>query len=331
MTILVADKFEKAGIDGLRGLGLNVINQPDAGAGNLAGAIVEAKPAILVIRSSKTPASAIDAGAGGGKGTGVLKAIIRAGAGYDNIDCAAASARGVAVCNCPGTNAAAVAELVLGLLLTLDRRIVEQTLDLRAGKWNKKEYSKARGIKGQVLGVIGAGGIGREVIHRAKAFGMTCIVHSLNMTRERAADLEVEFGGSTREQMLAMLPRCDAVSIMVAANAESERMCDGPFFDAMKPGAAFINTARGSVVCEDALAAAVKSKGLRAAADVFAGEPAGATSVADWKTPLVDLPGFIGTHHVGASTDQAQNAVAEEVVRIVKVFQETGRWENRVN
>lgn len=327
MTILVADKFEKAGLDGLHALGLRVINQPEAGWANLAGAIVDAKPTILVIRSSRVPAAAIDAGAA----AGTLRGIIRAGAGYDNIDCAAAAAKGIAVCNCPGTNAAAVAELVLGLLLALDRRIVDQTLDLRAGRWNKKEYSKARGIKGQRLGVIGAGGIGREVIHRAKAFGMTCIVHSLNMTRERAADLEVEYGGSTRAEMLAMLPRCDAVSIMVAANAESERMCDAAFFAAMKPGAAFINTARGSVVDEAALAAAVKAKGLRAAADVFAGEPAGATSVADWHSPLADLPGFIGTHHIGASTDQAQAAVAEEVVRIVKVFKEMLRWENRVH
>ena len=325
MNILVADKFEKAGLDGLKALGLKVINQPEAGAANLAGAIVEARPAILIVRSSKTPAAAINAGAAS------LKGIIRAGAGYDNIDCAAASANNIAVCNCPGTNAAAVAELVFGLLLALDRRIVEQALDLRAGKWNKKEYSKARGIKGQTLGVIGAGGIGRAVIQRAKAFGMTCIVHSLNMTRERAADLGVEFGGSTREEMLAMVARCDAVSIMVAANTESERMCDAAFFAAMKPGAAFINTARGSVADEAALAAAVRSKGLRAAADVFAGEPPGAGSVADWKTPLADLPGFVGTHHVGASTDQAQNAVAEEVLRIVKVFLETGRWENRVN
>ena len=325
MNILVADKFEKAGIEGLKALGLNVVSQPDAGAANLAGAIVEAKPAILVIRSSKAPAPAINAGAG------TLKGIIRAGAGYDNIDCAAASSKSIAVCNCPGTNAAAVAELVFGLLLALDRRIVEQTLDLRAGRWNKKEYSKARGIKGQTLGVIGAGGIGREVIQRAKAFGMTCVVHSLNMTRERAQDLHVEYGGRTREEMLAMLARCDAVSVMVAANAESERMCDEAFFAAMKPGAAFINTARGSVVDEGALAAAIRGKGIRAAADVFAGEPAGAGSMADWKSPLADLPGFVGTHHVGASTDQAQNAVAEEVVRIVRVFKDTGRWENRVN
>ncbi len=326
MKILVADKFEKSGLDGLAALGAAVAYLPEAGAANMTGALVEARPGVLVVRSSKVPGPAVVAGADAG-----LKGIIRAGAGYDNIDCPAATARGIAVCNCPGTNAAAVAELVMGLLLALDRRIVEQTVDLRAGRWNKKEYSKARGLKGRTLGVIGAGGIGREVIQRAKAFGMACVVHSLNMTRERAADLGVQYGGRTREEMLAMLPRCDAVSVMVAANTESEGMCDGDFFAALRPGAMFVNTARGSVVCEDALAAAVKSRGVRAAADVFAGEPAGASSVAEWKTPLADLPGFVGTHHIGASTDQAQSAVADEVVRIVRVFMEAGRWENRVN
>lgn len=322
LNVLVADKFEKIGLEGLKALGVNVVNQPEAGAGDLAGAIRAADPAVLVIRGSKTPKAAIDAG-------GSIKGIIRAGAGYDNIDLAAASARKIAVCNCPGMNAAAVAELVFALLLALDRRVVEQSVDLRAGVWNKKEYSKARGLKGLTLGIIGAGGIGREVIARAKAFGMKVIAHSLNMTKDRAADLGVEFGGSTRADLLAMLPRCDAVSVMVAANKESEKMADAAFLAAMKPGAYLINTSRGSVVDEGALAEAIRTKNLRVGLDVYAGEPAGGN--ATWKSALADLPGVIGTHHVGASTDQAQNAVAEEVVRIVRVFMETGRWENQVN
>ena len=323
-TVLVADKFEKIGLEGLKslGAGFELVNQPEAGAGDLAAAIRAANPTVLIVRSSKTPKAAIDAAP-------ALKGIIRAGAGYDNIDLAAATARDIAVCNCPGMNAAAVAELIFGLLLALDRRIVEQSAELRAGVWNKKEYSKARGLKGQTLGIIGAGGIGREVIARAKAFGMHVIAHSLNMTKDRAADLGVEFGGSTRAHMLDMLSRCDAVSVMVAANAESERMADAAFFAAMKPAAAFINTSRGSVVDEAALAQAIKAKSLRVGLDVYAGEPAGGNAA--WKSALADLPGVIGTHHIGASTDQAQNAVADEVVRIVRVFRDTGRWENRVN
>lgn len=321
-TVLVADKFEKVGLDGLAALGCKVVNKPEAGAGDLAGAIRDAAPSVLIVRSSKTPRGAIEAGAG-------LKGIIRAGAGYDNIDTAAAASRGVAVCNCPGTNSVAVAELVFGLLLSLDRRLPEQTAALKAGQWNKKEFSKARGLKGLTLGVIGVGAIGREVIARAKAFGMPIIAHSINMTKDRAADLGVGFGGHTRADLHAMLPRCDAVSIHVAANKESDRMADAAFFAAMKPGAYFVNTSRGSVVDEPALLEAVRGKGIRVGADVFAGEPAGGT--AEWSTPLAATLGFAGAHHIGASTDQAQTAVAEEVVRIVKVFTESGQWINKVN
>jgi D-3-phosphoglycerate dehydrogenase len=324
LRVLVADKFEQAGLSGLADIPCTVTYQPDAGATNMAGAIAEHDPQVLVVRGSKTLRAAIDAGPG-------LKAIIRAGAGFDNIEIPVASARGIAVCNCPGMNAAAVAELAFALLLALDRRVIEGTAELRAGTWNKKEYSRARGIKGQTLGLIGVGNIGREVIARAKAFGMRCIAHSLNMTKDRAADLGVEFGGSSRADMLAMLPRCDAVSIMVAANKESERMCDAEFFAAMKNGATFLNTSRGSVVDEPALIGAVKAKALRVGTDVFAGEPSAGTAA--WRSPLADLPAghFAGTHHIGASTDQAQLAVAEEVVRIVREFQAHGSWINRVN
>jgi len=324
MKILVADKFEKIGLDGLKALGCDVVSMPDVGAEKLPGALAETNPRVLVVRGTKVSADAM------GRAP-ALQVVIRAGAGYDTIDCAGARARNIAVCNCPGMNAAAVAELVFAFLLALDRRVVEGTNDLRAGVWNKKEYSKARGIKGQTLGLIGVGNIGREVIRRARAFGMRCIAHSLNMTKDRAADLGVEFGGSTRADMLAMLPKCDAVSVMVAANKESERMCDAAFFEAMKPGATFINTSRGSVVDEPALIAAVKAKGLRVGADVFAGEPAGGD--ASWKSPLADLPPahFVGAHHIGASTDQAQLAVADEVVRIAREFHATGAWINKVN
>lgn len=319
--VLVADKFESVGLDGLRSAGCEVVYQPEAGAKDLAAALAAADPAVLVVRSSKTPRAAIDAAPS-------LRGVIRAGAGYDNIDCPAAKARGVAVCNCPGMNAAAVAELVFAMLLALDRRVVEQTVELRAGRWNKKVYSVARGLAGTTLGVVGVGAIGREVIRRAKAFAMNVTAHSLNMNPDRALDLGVGYGGRNRAELLDMLRGCDAVTVHVAANAESEKMCDAAFFDAMKPGAAFINTSRGSVVDEPALLAAAAAKGLRIGADVFAGEPSGGE--APWTSPLAALPRFVGTHHVGASTEQAQLAVAHEVVRIVRLWAETGRWENRV-
>ncbi|MGE3109148.1 MAG: NAD(P)-dependent oxidoreductase [Phycisphaerales bacterium] len=324
MKILIADKFEQWGRDGLAALGCEIVNQPDVTADALVGAIEKTRPDVIVVRSKKVARPAIDAAA-----SMSLKAIIRAGAGYDNIDTKAAAGCGISVCNCPGTNAVAVAELTMGLLIALDRRIADQTAELRAGKWNKKEYAVARGLKGMTLGVVGMGAIGREVTRRAQAFGMRIIGHSLNMSRDRAQDLHIEDGGATRADLLAILPRCDAVTVHVAANPESDRMCDGEFFAAMKPGAYFINTSRGSVMDESALREAITSRKLRAGLDVFQDEPA--EGACAWTTPTAALPGVVCTHHVGASTDQAQLAVAEEVIRIVRVFRESGRWENRVN
>jgi D-3-phosphoglycerate dehydrogenase len=322
VKVLIADKFEEAGRQGLVSLGCEVVANADLTPEALGAALASLDPTIMVVRSKKVGRAAL-------AGARSLKAVIRAGAGYDTIDTAAAADRGIGVCNCPGTNSVAVAELVFGLLLCCDRRIPDQTIDLRNGKWDKKEYSKARGLKGMTLGVVGVGAIGREVIQRAKAFQMRVIAHSLNMTSERARDLGVESGGASRADLHAMLGRCDAVSMHVAANPQSERMCDKAFFAAMTNGAYFINTSRGSIVDEAALAEAVKAKALRVGLDVFANEPSeGKTG---WTCGPAALPGACGTHHVGASTDQAQNAVAEEVVRIVRVYKETGRLENRVN
>lgn len=325
MKILIADKFEQFGREALVALGCEVSNQPDVPADGLPAAITAFAPDVLVVRSKKVSKAAIDAAPS-------LKAVIRAGAGYDNIDCKAAADRGVSVCNCPGTNSVAVAELTLGLIVALDRRICEQTADLKNSAWNKKEYAVARGLKGMTIGLVGMGAIGREVTRRAQAFGMKVIGHSLNMTRERASDLGIEYGGHSRADLLAMLPKCDIVSIHAAANKESEKMCDTHFFGAMKPGAYFINTARGSVMDEAALRDAIQTKKIRAGLDVFSDEPT--DGKVSWTTPTAALPGVVCTHHVGASTDQAQNAVAEEVIRIVKTYHDTkgsSGWLNKVN
>ncbi|HYE01842.1 MAG TPA: NAD(P)-dependent oxidoreductase [Phycisphaerales bacterium] len=322
MRTLIADQFEQSGRDGLASLGCEVLFEPALTPDALADAVARLDPMVMVVRGKKVKGAALGAGRS-------LKLVIRAGAGYDNIDLAAASQRGIAVCNCPGMNAVAVAELVMALLLCCDRRVPDQTRELRAGAWNKKEYSRARGLKGLTLGIVGVGAIGREVIRRARAFDMTCLAHSLNMTPQRAADLGVGHGGSSRADLLSLAGACDAVSLHVAANPQSQRMCDAEFFAALRPGAYFINTSRGSVVDEAALAHAVTTKGVRAGLDVFADEPAEGTAA--WTSPLAALPGVYTTHHVGASTDQAQNAVADEVVRIVRVWRQTGAFENRVN
>lgn len=322
MKILIADKFERAGIDGLIDLGCDVVSEPGLAADDLAGAVARHSPEVLIVRSTKVLAPAIEAARG-------LRLIVRAGSGYDNIDCAAASDNGIAVCNCPGMNAVAVAELTMGLLLACDRRIPDQTADLRAGVWNKKEYSKARGLKGRVLGVVGLGNIGYELVKRAEAFDMTIHAWTRDITPERARTIGVEWWGSGRSELLTMASRCDAISVHVALTPETQGLCDREFFSYLKPGAYFINTSRGGVVDEEAIAEAVKTRGIRCGLDVWSKQPTPTDNV--FEDELIQVPGVYGTHHCGASTDQAQSAVAEEAVRIVRVFKDTGGFENRVN
>jgi D-3-phosphoglycerate dehydrogenase len=321
VKVLIADKFEQVGIDGLKALGCEVINQPAAGA-NLGGALAESDPEILVVRSTKVPAAMIERGKS-------LKVIIRAGAGVDNIEVSAATARKIAVCNTPGMNAVAVAELAMGLLLCCDRRIPDQCETLKQGTWDKKGFGKARGLKGLTLGVVGVGHIGQEVIKRATAFGMNVVAWSRGITPQHAAALNCEFGGTDTPALHALAKRCDAITVHLPAAASTNKLFGKDFFAAMKPGAYFINTSRGSLVDEAALREAITTKGLRAGLDVYEGQPTDAQ--ASWTCETAKLPGVYTTHHAGASTDQAQNAVAGEVVRIVKVYRESGRVENAVN
>jgi D-3-phosphoglycerate dehydrogenase len=318
MKVLIADKFEKVGIDGLKELGCTVVSRPDLSADTLPAALTEQDPNILVVRSTRVTADALRAGPS-------LALVIRAGAGIDTIDVDSASDLGIFVSNCPGKNSVAVAELVLGLLLACDRRIPDQVADLRAGRWNKTEYSRARGLHGRTLGIVGLGQIGREIAARAKAFGMHVAAWSRNLTHAEAERLGIRYCQTPIEVARVS----DAVSINVAANAETKHLVNAEFLAAMKPGAYLVNTARGSVVDESALTQAVKEKGIRAGLDVFQNEPAGGTGA--WDSAIAKLPGVYGTHHVGASTDQAQVAIAHEVLRIVQEFVQEGNVPNCVN
>lgn len=326
MKILVADKFEKSGLEGLKALGVELFNEPDLGADGIPGALALHKPDVLVVRSTKVPAPTIAKSMWPG---GKLKAIIRAGAGVDNIDSKAATEAGIRVCNCPGMNAVAVAELTMGLLLACDRRIPDQTLDARAGKWNKKEYSKAKGLKGMTLGVVGCGAIGMNVIRRAVAFDMHVVAWSRSITPEMTRQLGAEFGGRDTPALHDMASKCDAISIHLPLAPDTRKLINAAFIDRMKPGSYLINTSRGDVIDEEALRTAIKTKGIRAGLDVFEQSPAGTEG--PWDSPTCKLPGVYATHHVGASTTQAQEAIAGEVVRMVKVMLETGRIENCVN
>ena len=318
MKILVADKFEAFGIAGLQALGCVVSHTPDAGADGMAAAVTEHDPDILIVRGTKVSEAAIAAGTN-------LSLIIRAGAGYDSIDVSAASARGIYVANCPGKNSIAVAELTWGLILSCDRRIPDQVAELRAGKWNKKEYAKAAGLAGRTLGIVGLGQIGMEIAKRGMAFGMPVAVWSRSLTEEKADELGVTYCST----LINLAKLSDVVSVNVAGNEETQHLINHQFFNAMKTNAYFINTSRGSVVDEKALAEAIRSKHIRAGLDVFASEPGGGTG--EFKAEIAQLPGVYGTHHVGASTDQAQNAIAAEVIRIVREYLATGHVLNCVN
>jgi D-3-phosphoglycerate dehydrogenase len=317
MHVLIADKFEQSGQDGLKAAGCEVTYQPGLKEDALAEAVERLRPDVLVVRSTKVPEAVLAAGA--------LKLVVRAGAGYNTIDVAAASRRGIYVSNCPGKNSVAVAELAFALILALDRRIADNVVLLRQGQWNKAEFSKARGLFGRTLGLIGVGRIGREMVPRARAFGMPVVAWSRSLTPEAARELSIEHRASPIEVARA----ADIVSVHVAANAQTSGLIDANFFDAMRPGAYFINTSRAEVVDQVALGWAVRSNGVRAGLDVFAHEPSG--GVGDFADDIVKLPGVYGTHHIGASTDQAQEAIAAETVRIVKTFQETGKVPNVVN
>jgi D-3-phosphoglycerate dehydrogenase len=318
MKVLVADKFEESGLEGLKGLGCEVLYEPKLEGESLGARLGETRAEVLVVRSTKVTAAEIEKASG-------LALIVRAGAGVNTIDLAAASARAVAVSNCPGKNAIAVAELAWGLLLALDRRLVDQAVDLRAGIWNKAEYGKAKGLAGRTLGVIGLGAIGLEVVARAQAFGMPVVAWSRSLDDDRAERL----GVGRADSVHALAAASDAVTVHCALTKETKGMLDAKFFAAMKPGAFFVNTSRGEVVDQAALEAAIREKGLKAGLDVFAREPAGGTGA--FEDGIVKLPAVIGSHHVGASTDQAQNAIAAETVRIVGAFAATGEVPNAVN
>jgi D-3-phosphoglycerate dehydrogenase len=317
MKVLIADKFEQSGRDGLAAIGCEVSFQPDLKDEALVEAIGSLRPDVLVVRGTKVTESSLGAGA--------LKLIVRAGAGYNTIDVAAASRRGIYVSNCPGKNSIAVAELAFALILALDRRIADNVISLRRGEWNKKEFSKARGLYGRTLGLIGTGQIGQEMIPRARAFGMKVVAWSRSLTTERAAALGIE----RLDTPQAVARVSDVVSVHLALKPETRSLVGADIFNSMKEGAIFINTARGEVVDQAALAHALRTRGIRAGLDVFASEPTSAAG--EFTDEIVKEENLYGTHHIGASTDQAQEAIAAETVRIVQSFKETGIVPNVVN
>ncbi len=305
MRLLIADKLDERPLKALGVLGLEVLCRPELNAEELANALTDVN--ILVVRSTKVTKAAIEAAP-------ALNLIIRAGAGVNTIDVDAASERGVYVSNCPGRNASAVAELVMGLVLALDRRIVDATVGLRAGRWEKGALQDAPGLRGRRLGVAGLGSIGKLVLEHGASFGMEASAWSRSFSPARARELGVGHAAS----LVKLAAASDVLSVHLPFSPQTAGIIDERVLNALPDGAIFINTARAEVVDYPALERAIKAKGLRVGLDVFPSEPKGSSG--SFQPAILESGRVYGTPHIGASTDQAQRAIVEEVCRIVRSF-----------
>ncbi len=315
MKILLADTLSPSTVRSLQELDATVIQKPELTADELPENIGDTE--ILVVRSTKVTAKTINTAT-------KLALIIRAGAGINTIDLDAACDKAIYVTNCPGKNTDAVAELAIGLLIAADRRIINACNDLRKGKWHKKEYQKAHGLKGRTLGIIGLGAIGRGVARRALGMNMNVIAWSPSLTDEKAALLGVQRCNT----MLEVAAQSDAISLHIAMKPETKYLIDNEFLEHMRDNAILVNCARGEIVDTKAIKDAIAKKGLRFATDVFENEPSGGK--ADF-TDTEFAKMITCTPHIGASTEQASEATADEVVKIIRCYKETGRPINIVN
>ena len=236
-----------------------------------------------------------------------LKVIGRAGVGVDNIDLEVATELGIPVINAPEGNTVSAAELAMALILTVARNVAWADASVRAGAWARSQFSGME-IRGKTLGLVGAGRIGTAVALRAQAFGMETIAYDPYLTEERAKDLGIE-----RVELDGVLSRGDVISLHVPLTPQTEGMIGAAELKAMKPTAILVNAARGGVVDEEALVAALESGEISAAAlDVFKTEPLPEDS------PLRGIPNLVLTPHLGASTAEAQELVASEIARGVR-------------
>jgi D-3-phosphoglycerate dehydrogenase / 2-oxoglutarate reductase len=309
MRLLIADKLHPRAIEELRTLPLEVIYDPELTKESLETRLHGV--GVLVVRSTEVTSAAIE-------NAKHLNLIVRAGAGYSTIDVRAASKRGIYVANCPGKNASAVAELVYGLMVALDRRVPDAVASLRAGKWERQEYSKAEGLHGKVLGIVGLGAIGREVANRARSFGLHVVAWSRSLTPSRASELGVIHAASVEE----LASKSQIVSLHLALVERTRRIVSRRVLELLPDRAIFINAARADLVDNEALLEAVERRGFRVGLDVYPEEPRGSRTFA---TPDVfrtyPSGGVVyGTPHVAAATDQAQLAIAGEAVRIIRSF-----------
>ncbi len=319
MKLLIADPLESHAVEELKHLPVEVVYDPETDASSLARKL--GGVGILIVRGTAVTAAAIEAGT-------ALHLIVHADVGTHGIDVAAASTRGIYVANCPGKNAVAVAELVMGLLCALDRRIPDAVVALRDARFPREEMARADGLYGKTLGLAGFGSVAREVAARARAFGMNVIAMSRSLTPQRAAEHGVGFARSLEE----LASRSQVLSIHLPFGERTRGVISRSILDALPDGAIVINTARAELVDVEALDEAITRKGLRVGLDVFP-EQSNDEASSYLRSFFAPRPrGLVyGTPHIGASTVQAKNAIAGETVRIVRSFLVAGDVPNVVN
>jgi D-3-phosphoglycerate dehydrogenase / 2-oxoglutarate reductase len=311
VKIVVADDLPAAAVDLLRAEGWEIDARTGRSPETLAADLRDAD-AIVVRSATKVTAALIDAAPR-------LRAIARAGTGVDNVDVAAASARGIVVMNAPGANSVSVAELAMGLVLALARHLAPADAAMKQGKWEKKKFLGEE-VRDKVLGLAGLGRIGQEVARRAAAFGMRLIAHDPFISEHIASALGVEL-----VSIDDLFVRADYLSLHMPSNAQTRRLVNAERLALAKKGLRIINTARGDLIDENALADAIESGQIAGAGlDVFDKEP-----TVDHRLQM--LPQVIATPHIAASTREGQELVGEETAQALRDFLKDGQIRNAVN
>ena len=310
--IFVADDVSESGLEPLRDAAFTVEKRTGLKGEDLTAALRDAEG--LIVRSeTKVTAELMDSAR-------KLRVVGRAGVGVDNIDVAAATARGIVVMNAPDANTITTAEHTIALLVSLARNVPQANASLKAAKWERKKFIGAE-LQGKTLGVIGLGRIGRAVATRARAFGMKVVAHDPFIAAEQARDLEID-----TKPFEEVLSRADFLTIHTPLTSETRAIIGAQAFAKMKQGVRVVNCARGGLIDEAALAQAIRSGVVAGAAlDVFEQEPPPADH------PLLQFDQVIATPHLGASTTEAQEGVAFTVAEQMRDYLLTGALRGAVN
>jgi len=316
MKILVAGAMHETALDELRALGSTVEYAPEISAAQLPERIAEA--GILIIGRTRVSPAAIEKGV-------TLQMIVRLGTAVSNVAIDEASQQGVFVVNCPDMDAEAVAEMTIGFILALDRRLIRNADALRAKRAERDAAPSAHGLVGRTIGILDYNRVGQELARRARAFRMKVLAWTRHPSAGESDNEEVEFCAGPRE----LARRSDIVTVYAPPAQADELLVDAEFLQNMRDGAYLVHVGHPAAIDEAALAEAARTRHLRVALDIYA--PELTRDSARFRSSLLDIPGVIGTHHLADQTKQAERATADEAVRVVREFLVAGKVCNCVN